>query len=437
MDTLARARLIEKCAATLRGNLPESYVLKKLRFRYTCPAREKGTYLPQWLWDSCFHAIAYRWFDPVMGWEELQSLLVHQLTEGPDAGMVPHMAHLAENDASAAQELFGERDHSTITQPPLIAVAARELYRQAPDRAALASMYPKILAFHDWFDRRRDDDDDGLVAIIHPWESGWDASQRWDDLMGLRARTLEDLRELERKRSTLVARCASHGYGAREIAQNPDGFYAEPVDFNAIRAADLAALAEIARELGARAEADGIESRAVAVRRAIREKMLSHKPDTQSGGGTILAHDLLGASERRSEVNHAGVFALLFGQCLTPDEADTLSARLFGPEGEFSTRYLVPSTARSDPLYNPNEYWRGNVWLSVNWLIWKGLRAYGRTREAHLIAAQSLALVEKSGFCEFFNPETGECGTKYGQECPKTQSWSTIVLDMLMGDTDE
>ncbi len=431
MDTLSRERLKGTCAKILRGNLPEPSVLNRLRFRYTCPAREKGTYLPQWLWDSCFHAIVYRWFDPDMGWEELQSLLVHQLAEGPDAGMVPHMAYLAENDATTAQTLFGERDRSTITQPPLIAVATLELYRKAPDRAALASIYPKILAFHDWFDRRRDEDHDGLAAIIHPWESGWDASQRWDELMGLRARSQEDLRELERRRIKLIELSASHAYDAREIAQDPEGFYVEPVDFNAIRAADLTALAEIARELGARVESDDIESRAAGVRTAIRQKMLSRE------SGAIFAHDLLGAEERPSGIHHAGIFTLFFGKCLTSEEAGALSAALFDPEGGFASPYAVPSTSRNEPLYNPSEYWRGNVWLPVNWLIWKGLRAYKREHEARIIADSSLALVQKSGFCEFFNPETGDCGTKYGQQCPSTQSWSTIVLDMLMGDADE
>jgi len=89
---------ISKCSQVLKSNLPEEEILAKLQFRYTCPAKEKGTYLPQWLWDSCFHAIVYRWFDPKMAWEELQSLLVHQIKNGDDEGMIPHMAYLAENN---------------------------------------------------------------------------------------------------------------------------------------------------------------------------------------------------------------------------------------------------------------------------------------------------------------------------------------------------
>jgi glycogen debranching enzyme len=422
---------MERCSEVLRGNQPDRAVLERLPYRYTCPAREKGTYLPQWLWDSCFHAMAYRWFDPGMAWEELQSLFVRQFDEGPDAGMVPHMSYLAENGAVAAQRLFGQKDCSTITQPPLIAVAACAVHKKAPDKGILAKLYPKLRAYHDWFDRRRDDDHDNLVAIIHPWESGWDASQRWDSLMGMNPRGVEALRALEQKRENLVPVCAAHGYDAHVLARVPGAFYAEPADFNAIRAADLLALAEIADELNRPSEATEFEARAQAVRRAVHDKMVSF------GGGEFRAHDLLGAAEEKSLVDHAGKFVLMFGQCLSSAEAEAVSAQLFDPVGAFTTPYRLPSTSRFDPLFDPKEYWRGNVWLSLNWLVWKGLLAYGRTDAAAAMVCDSLALVDKSGFCEFFNSVTGEAGEKYGRSCPRNQSWSTILLDMLQGTTDE
>lgn len=68
----------DRCAQALRKNLPETTVLSNLKYRYTCPSNEGGAYLLQWLWDSCFHAMTYRWFDPEMAWEELLSLLTHR-----------------------------------------------------------------------------------------------------------------------------------------------------------------------------------------------------------------------------------------------------------------------------------------------------------------------------------------------------------------------
>lgn len=422
---------IERCARVLRSNVPDQCVLEKLSYRYTCPAREKGTYLPQWLWDSCFHAIVYRWFNPAMAWEELQSLFVHQFDEGPDAGMVPHMSHLAENGAVAAQQLFRQRNCSTITQPPLISVAALAVHQKAPNKSILAWLYPKLCAYHDWFDRRRDDDHDDLVAIIHPWESGWDASQRWDGLLGLHPRGATELCALEQKRNDLIGICALHGYDAKRLAQVPGAFYAEPVDFNAIRAADLLALAEIADEVNRPSDVAAFEARAQAVQRAVHDKMVS------VGDGELQTHDLLGCAEEKSSVDHAGTFVLMFGQCLSRAEAVALSSQLFDPAGPYATPYKVASVSRFDPLFDSKEYWRGNVWLSLNWLVWKGLLAYGQKEQAAALMCDSLALVEKSGFCEFFDPLTGDPGEKYGRPCPLGQSWSTIILDMLQGTADE
>ena len=86
--------------------------------RYTRPA--PSTYEHQWLWDSCFHAISYRWIDPSMARDELISVASHQFESGSDAGMIPHMIYWG----SGGEELWQFADRSTISQPPLIAFAA-------------------------------------------------------------------------------------------------------------------------------------------------------------------------------------------------------------------------------------------------------------------------------------------------------------------------
>jgi len=66
------------------------------------------------------------------------------------------------------------------------------------------------------------------------------------------------------------------------------------------------------------------------------------------------------------------------------------------------------------------------VWLSVNWLIWRGLRRYGYHEIAHDLVARTLTLVKNHGFHEYFNPMTGD---GYG---PSQQSWTTVILDMAL-----
>src|SRR3954471_16607541 len=64
-------------------------------YRYTAPSLDtqdfgRKDYANQFLWDSCFHAIVWRWVDPDMAQAELLSLLSRQVTDGPDRGMIPH-----------------------------------------------------------------------------------------------------------------------------------------------------------------------------------------------------------------------------------------------------------------------------------------------------------------------------------------------------------
>ncbi|MCP4359518.1 MAG: hypothetical protein GY796_16025 [Chloroflexi bacterium] len=417
----------KRCADALRGNLPDPEVLTKLKFRYTCPAKKDGIYLPRWKWDSDFHAATYRHFDPEMAWEELQGLFVHQVAEGPDAGMLPHMAYFSENDDVNSQNLFRHPHRSILTQPALTAIVALAVHQKLPRPDILKAIYPKLAAYHDWFDRRRDPDNDRLAAIIHPWESGWDASQRWDQMLGITKDTPNPMELLLHKRVELVGTLFEHHCDAESLMHAEDGFYVEPADFNAIRAADLDALAEIAREIGKeQEEIDAFRTRAEGIRQAIQEKMI-----TVNGENRLHVHDLVGADEQKNSPDSASKFVLLFGQCVNQEQAELLRGELNGNGSFFNTPYRIATMPTDNRLFDGREYWRGNVWLPINWLIFTGLRRYRFFKEAEELAKNSLDLVERSGFCEFFNPINGKRGQKFQKPCPQNQSWSTIVLDML------
>ena len=40
-----------------------------------------------------------------------------------------------------------------------------------------------MIEYYDWWARYRQPDYDGLVVIIHPWESGLDASPAYDEAL--------------------------------------------------------------------------------------------------------------------------------------------------------------------------------------------------------------------------------------------------------------
>ncbi|HEY9011944.1 MAG TPA: hypothetical protein VIN06_13090, partial [Devosia sp.] len=72
-----------------------------------------------------------------------------------------------------------------------------------------------------------------------------------------------------------------------------------------------------------------------------------------------------------------------------------------------TVRYLVPSHAPSDPRFDLKRYWRGPVWLVCNFIIADGLRRADEMVVAERIVTDSLALIERSGFAEYYDPRDG------------------------------
>jgi glycogen debranching enzyme len=91
--------------------------------------------------------------------------------------------------------------------------------------------------------------------------------------------------------------------------------------------------------------------------------------------------------------------------------------------------YGVPSFEPGRPEFEPQRYWRGPVWLIVNWMLIDGLRHNGRADLAERIRRDSLTLVERAGFAEYFNPLTGESlgGSNF--------SWTAAMYLHLAGDS--
>src|SRR2546429_6425119 len=78
---------------------------------FTMPNRRK--YPWQWLWDSCFHAIAWSALGDGRCRTELESLFSLQLPNG----FLPHMGY--QTDPARSLALWHSEGHSDITQPPM------------------------------------------------------------------------------------------------------------------------------------------------------------------------------------------------------------------------------------------------------------------------------------------------------------------------------
>lgn len=391
-------------------------------YDFVCPSR--GTYPFQWLWDSAFHAIALLHVDPELAKQELRCLLQGAQ---PD-GFIPHMLlweksfHLAAIREYSVVISDKSPFHTVTTQPPVLARALWRVYEATHDDAFLAEVLPPTLRFYRWLKAYRDPDDDFLIAIIQPDESGLDASPKYDVLMGLGDVPADQVRSrLTANMDRLFERYAAHREDPGRLV-GLDAFNWEDVMVNAIYADGLLCLARLCRAAGyPPAEAAEFDRRSRRVLAALEDKCW----DDQAG----VFWDLYSFEERRAHtLTVTSLFPLALGS-LDREMARRLVEEHLLNEREFWLPYPIPSVAATEPSFDPewrtSVTWRGPTWLCTNWYLYWGLREHGYRDVASELARRTVAMLAIGGNREFFNPYTaqGQGAVDFG--------WTTLVLDML------
>ena len=371
---------------------------------YTVPSPDAYPY--QWLWDSCFHAIVLAKFDPEAAQAELLALVSRQF----DDGMIPHILYW--NPGTLHRYDWGTPGTSALTQPPMLAYAAWEIYKATADADFLRKLYPNVLRYYRYLIDKRDPRDHHLIGIINPDESGEDNSPRFDDMLHVPSDiTLADhlARRLE-----LVDANRTCNFDAELCMKRH--FWVKDVPFQAIMVENLRMLGHIASVIE---EADGEHFSTLnigLITEAMRERLFD--------GDAGVFWSAAGNNYRPLTVATWAHFAPLFADLYTPAEAARVVGMLFD-EDTFWSPHGVRTVSRSEVSYRPDGYWRGSVWMAPHWFIYKGLMRYGFTEEAKRIRESSEGLIERSGFREYFDPETG---AGYGAH---DFTWGALVTDMV------
>lgn len=369
----------------------------------------------QWNWDSAFAALGFGTFDRDRAWRELETLFEAQWSDG----MVPHIVFRRDDPdyfpGPSVWKTEKTPPSSGHSQPPVAASIALSL-AQSGSTAELnrvRALFPKMMAFHRWFHKNRDLDETGLVSIIHPWESGRDNCPDWDsgmsrievpaDLGAYQRRDLAHVAADQRPTSlqydrylTIVKFGRECGWDHKEIYRNGPFLMGDPgIQFVLMRAdKDLRELAQMLGQVGDLQEIAGwIEA--------------------SQNGSQLLWNEAVGSfcareirtGEVGNGITNASMLAFYAGAGSTEqnqrlaDHAEKILQEV---------KYGFPSW---DPRHNQFEaqrYWRGPVWSVMNYMIVRGLEECGLEELAQRIRFDTIRLIEKTGFCEYFDPLSAE-----------------------------
>jgi hypothetical protein len=395
---------------------------------YTMPAAR--LYPHQWNWDSGFIAIGYSHYDTKRAIQELTSLFRGQWKNG----MVPQIVfnrnklglYFPEPDFWQTEGCDNVPDDlltSGITMPPIHAVAALKIYENAKRPAEvmpfLEWIYPRLIASHRYLYEVRDPEGQGLVYIRHPWESGMDNSPTWDVLLRRIDLGAVDVPSYRRKDLSsgvqpemrprnedydrfvyLVDLFCRARYDEKAILDTCPFIVYEPL-FNSILCAANEALIKIAELLDQPArEIEGwYEQTAGAI-----GKKLYHEEH-----GLFDSFD--GVENRLLEVDTAAGFMPLFGGAATNEQAarlyEHLNSRSFCALHQGNC-FTIPNYDTRKAGFDRKNYWRGPVWVNINWMLMQGLRRYGFQQKSDSVAKDILQLPLRFGFHEYYDSFDGK-----------------------------
>lgn len=415
---------------------------------YTRPA--EGIYPLQWSLDSSFAAYGYSHYDVPKAITELRTLFRGQWSNG----FLPHIVFQKTVDTYFPNENFWESKKITdksprgvgtsgITQPPVVAMAVWHIYKrlriEGEDgaKAFLNEFYPKLYKLHKYFHNHRDPENWGLITIYHPWESSFDNSPRWDEAM--KAVVPKDLPEYERIDTRYVGEdnrptdedYDRYVYLALELKKKnyDDELIYRDHPFMIKDAVTSSILYLADKRLKMMAEKAGYDTNEIDKWLRIFEQNISGKL-WDANEKMFFDFDL--NKNDYIKVKTAGALMPFSTGALSTMQIESILNHIDNIDfcgHDKCAIQLVPSVSINEKTFDHDHYWRGPIWININWFLWKGFKEYNMNDRVANFKDKIIDLVNKRGFWEYYSPMTGE-----GMGA-KNFSWTAaLVIDMLFDD---
>lgn len=384
---------------------------------YTVPTQ--GLYPFQWNWDSAITALGWVKFDEPRAWQELDMLISGQW----DDGMIPHILFHKESDTYfPGPDVWGadkKVKSTSISQPPVLTTIVKKLFEEATDKKLrdqkIAGMLPHLIRYHLWWYNARDPEKTGLVASYHPWESGMDNSPAWDLALErvpqvtwqYERRDLSHIDAAERPHKEQYDRYLylvdffKHNHFDSEVIYRNCPYKTNDVSLIAIlhRATlDLLSLCDAFKINGE--DVESLKASVELTKQGINKLWCEET-------SFFYSRDLI--TDSLCNVKTSAGFLPLLGGLASNEQIKCLTIEI--NEWLTASQYAIASTDPKEASYEPQRYWRGPVWLHINWLIALGFEDCGDISTAKEIKDKTETLFRQFKFYEYFNADTGVgCG---------------------------
>lgn len=409
------------------------------------PSMSYKWFIGMWAWDSWKQVVATTQFNPELAKNNVRALFDYQITKDDkvrpqDAGAIIDCIFYNQNEDRGGD---GGNWNERNSKPALAAWAVENVYRQTGDKEFLKEMYPKLVAYHNWWYTNRDIDKNGIAeygGMVH------DVCYNWTDYDYEVGQVIEGVGTVDEngfvydKNNERVV-CPDAGVEAaawesgmdnatrfdlegngeddigikiftvRNDAKKPVGYVInqESVDLNAYLYAEKGFLKEMAEELGYNDDAKKYEQEAKKLGNYINTQMY----DEETGFYYDVQTNEDGSVKKLLVNRGKGTegWIPLWAKCATQEQAAQVVKNMMDA-GKFNTYVPFPTASKDNDKYNPSTYWRGPVWLDQALYAVEALQNYGYNDEAKETTLKLFdhckGLVGTGPIHENYNPETGE-----------------------------
>jgi len=384
-----------------------------------------GSYSSQFGWDSGFSIISESNLNPENALRELQTIFNFQF----DSGQISHEIRIGNENHNFTRKLllslvkgqYDEKGRSYLIDPPSYLLAAEALYNRTKDKRVL-DLLPSMEACVNYLLEKRDLFGDGLVSIVHPWESGCDFAPIFDKSFNIDvSNRFWGLKYLN-KYIKLIRKLKKINWNLDLVRKN-NLFIMEDVGMNGITAGGARSISNLYKEAGNLEKSEEYLSKA----EKLVESIENHLWNDEKG----FFYPRVDIKNPKNVLRSTAMgIAPLISGLVDSDKANMIFENYLLSEDHFNGPFSVSFNSRSELephiRFDSVYLWRGPcVWINVNWIVAKAADVYGRRDIAKEITKKSVKLLEKSGYREFYNPMTGIGGGANGY------TWSTVVLDMI------